>query len=324
MLSLGKLLELTVAGREPAQKTQMTVGGTRLRWLAEGALEVTPPPAHDSGLDLLLSAGVHGNETAPVELLDTLIHAIARGDLRPRVRILFLIGNPAALRRQVRFVEQDINRLFNGRHELSSGLEAIRACELERLAASFFHPPGRQRLHYDLHTSARGSRIEPFALCPWQEGRDPSTSGFAWLRRLGVAAAVLQGRPGVTFSAYSYESLGAEAFSLELGKAQGGVLDLLEHALRGIILGEDDVQAASAAASPAVFSVVREIIKRTDEFRLQLPGGIEDFTELPRGALLAVDSGNTRWLVEEEHARIVFPDDRVAVGLRAGLIVVPA
>ena len=43
MLALGKLLELTLAGREPAQKTQMTVGGVRLRWLGEGALEVRPP-----------------------------------------------------------------------------------------------------------------------------------------------------------------------------------------------------------------------------------------------------------------------------------------
>ena len=43
MLALGKLLELTLAGREPAQKIQLTADGVRLRWLGEGALEVTPP-----------------------------------------------------------------------------------------------------------------------------------------------------------------------------------------------------------------------------------------------------------------------------------------
>ena len=81
MLALGKLLELTLAGREPAEKTQLTVDGVRMRWLAEGALEVRPPEARDNGTDLLLSAGIHGNETAPIELLDALIHAIARGDV---------------------------------------------------------------------------------------------------------------------------------------------------------------------------------------------------------------------------------------------------
>ena len=43
--------------------------------LAEGALEVTPIGARDNGVDLLLSAGIHGNETAPIELLDRLLRA---------------------------------------------------------------------------------------------------------------------------------------------------------------------------------------------------------------------------------------------------------
>jgi len=90
MLALGKLLELTLAGREPAEKNQTTVEGVRLRWLSEGALEVRPPEARDNGSDVLLSSGIHGNETAPIELLDRLLHDIARGDLKPRARILFL------------------------------------------------------------------------------------------------------------------------------------------------------------------------------------------------------------------------------------------
>ena len=40
MLALGKLLELTLAGYEPAAKIQLTPEGARLRWLAEGALEI--------------------------------------------------------------------------------------------------------------------------------------------------------------------------------------------------------------------------------------------------------------------------------------------
>ena len=164
MLALGKLLDLTLADHEPAEKTQVTVEGVRLRWLGEGALEVRPPEARDNGMDLLLSAGIHGNETAPIELLDALLHGIARGDIKPRARVLFLFGNPQAIRRGERFVEQDINRLFNGRHQLSSGFEALRAAELEQFARVFFSLPGRTRLHYDLHTAIRGSKIEQFAL----------------------------------------------------------------------------------------------------------------------------------------------------------------
>jgi succinylglutamate desuccinylase len=130
MLALGKLLELTLAGREPTEKIQLTREGARLHWLGEGALEVTPTAHDDRGLDLLLSAGIHGNETAPIELLDRLLQAIASGQLLPKVRILFLFGNPEAMRRGERYVEHDINRLFDGRHEQSSGFEALRANEL--------------------------------------------------------------------------------------------------------------------------------------------------------------------------------------------------
>ncbi|MFP3527152.1 succinylglutamate desuccinylase/aspartoacylase family protein, partial [Pantoea sp. SIMBA_072] len=82
-----------------------------------------------------------------------------------------LFGNPEAMRRGERYLELDINRLFNGRHELSSGFEALRAAELEQFAPVFFSKPGRSRLHYDLHTAIRGSKIEQFALYPYKEGR---------------------------------------------------------------------------------------------------------------------------------------------------------
>ena len=158
MLALGKLLDLTLAGREPTEKIQLTADGTRLHWLAEGALEVTPIGARDNGVDLLLSAGIHGNETAPIELLERLIRKVAAGTLKPAARVLFLFGNPEAIRRGERYVEQDMNRLFNGRHEEGSGNEAFRAAELERLAQVFFSKTERVHLHYDLHTATPASR----------------------------------------------------------------------------------------------------------------------------------------------------------------------
>jgi succinylglutamate desuccinylase len=330
MLALGKLLELTLAGREPAEKTQLTVGGVRLRWLAEGALEVRPPEGQDNGMDLLLSAGIHGNETAPIELLDELIHEVARGNLKPRARVLFLFGNPEAIRRGERYLEQDVNRLFNGRHELSSGSEALRACALERLAATFFSVPERARLHYDLHTAIRGSKIEQFALYPFKEGREHSRHELARLGAAGMQAVLLQGKASITFSAFTYEQLGAEAFTLELGKArpfghnQQVNLDLLETRLRQLIEGNEPEVDASELGGLRLFNVSREIIKHSDGFRLHLPDDIENFAELAQGYLLAEDLADMRWVVEEAGARIIFPNPGVKNGLRAGLLIVPA
>ena len=330
MLALGKLLELTLAGHEPAEKTQLTVEGVRMRWMSEGALEVRPPAARDNGMDLLLSAGIHGNETAPIELLDQLIRDIARGDLKPRARILFLFGNPEAMRRGERYIEQDVNRLFNGRHEQTSGFEALRACELERLAASFFSLPDRYRLHYDLHTAIRGSKIEQFALYPWKEGRQHSRLELARLRAAGMAAVLLQNKASIVFSAYTYDKLDAESFTLELGKArpfgqnQQVNLQLLEKRLKQIIEGTEPPLEDEPLNGLQLFSVAREIIKHSDAFKLNLPADVENFSELDQGFLLANDLADTRWVVEEQGARIIFPNPKVKNGLRAGILIVPS
>ncbi|UUY06821.1 succinylglutamate desuccinylase [Pseudomonas sp. J452] len=327
MLALGKLLELTLAGREPTEKIQLTREGARLHWLGLGALEVTPPASVDSGLDLLLSAGIHGNETAPIELLDRLLQRIASGQLIPQARILFLFGNPEAMRRGERYIEQDINRLFSGRHEQSSGPEALRANELERLAAAFFSKAGRARLHYDLHTAIRASKIEQFALYPYAEGREHSASELARLRAAGIDAVLLQKKVGITFSSYTYAHLQAEAFTLELGKArpfgqnQEVNLDLLEKRLQQLI--ENNEPADAQLDGLQLFSVAREVIKHSDAFKLNLPSDVENFSELPVGYLLAEDIAGTRWLVEEQGARIIFPNPKVKNGLRAGILIVP-
>ena len=328
MLALGKLLDLTLGGREPGEKTQSTSVGLRLRWLGEGALEVTPPKVDDGTLHLLLSAGIHGNETAPIELLDQLLQDIARGEIVPQARILFLFGSPMAMRAGQRYLEQDLNRLFNGRHESSSGFEALRAAELEQYARTFFSVAGRNRLHYDLHTAIRGSKIEQFALYPYKDGRQHSRRELARLSQAGMQAVLLQSKTSITFSAFTYEQLEAEAFTLELGKArpfgqnEEVNLDRLHKRLVQIIEGKEPAVDDSFDGLQ-LFSVAREIIKHSDHFHLHLPDDLENFSELSKGYLLAEDLAETRWIVEEEGARIIFPNPKVRNGLRAGILIVP-
>ena len=328
MLALGKFLDLTLAGYEPAAKVQVTSDGTRLRWLAEGVLEVTPPQARDSGLDLLLSAGIHGNETAPMELIDRLLRAIAGGVLRPAARMLLVLGNPPAMRRGERFVEQDLNRLFNGAFSLYEGLEALRASDLEHLVSVFFAAgKDRQKLHYDLHTTQRGSQFERFALYPWSEGRVQSRAAIARLARAGIEAVLLQNRSANTFSAYTFSVHQAESFTLELGQArplgqnQGVNVQALESLLSELIEGRETPETEPNL--PALFAVSNEVLKLSDEFVLNLPDNVENFSELPVGYLLARDVGDKHEVINQPGARVIFPNPRVARGQRAAIVVVP-
>lgn len=59
-----------------------------------------------------------------------------------------------------------------------------------------------------------------------------------------------------------------------------------------------------------LFVVAREVIKHSDGFQLHLAPDVENFTALPKGFLLAEDIAGSRWLIEEEGARIIFPNPR--------------
>ncbi|MFH7456855.1 succinylglutamate desuccinylase/aspartoacylase family protein, partial [Pseudomonas syringae pv. tagetis] len=61
---------------------------------------------------------------------------------------------------------------------------------------------------------------EQFALYPWNEGRRHSRLALARPRAAGMSAVLLQNNPSIVFSAYTYDQLGAEDFTMELGKAR--------------------------------------------------------------------------------------------------------
>ncbi|MFX3814447.1 succinylglutamate desuccinylase/aspartoacylase family protein, partial [Streptococcus suis] len=72
-----------------------------------------------------------------------------------------------------------------------------------------------------------------------------------------------------------------------------------------------------------VFTVSREVIKRSDGFKLHLPDDIENFSELPPGYLLAEDAGDETWVIEKGE-RVIFPNPAVKNGLRAAILIVPS
>lgn len=48
---------------------------------------------------VVISAGIHGNETAPIEILNQLVTDLLAGQLPLAARLLVLLGNPPAIRK---------------------------------------------------------------------------------------------------------------------------------------------------------------------------------------------------------------------------------
>lgn len=327
----GSFLAQTLAGKTTLGLPFYLPHGANVQIMDEGVIRFGPRDPQSSPLHLVISCGVHGNETAPVELVERLIAALLSGELKPRARVMFVLGNVAALRAGTRFVQQDMNRLFCRIPEASDDDESRRATMLEMHLMRFFSraiQDDKPRLHYDLHTAIHGSQIEKFAIYPRpNEGQNFQPAAVARLARGGVSAVLLQTSTAPTFSYFSSRHCGATAFTVELGRAapfgQNAALDLsqMEAHLRALIGGEVPMDD-SAPASMQVFRVSREIIKRSEAFELFIDAKTDNFTPLIQGQPLARD-GDQTWTVDEAGARIIFPNPDVAVGQRAGLVIVP-
>jgi succinylglutamate desuccinylase len=291
-------------------------------------------PNQESGKDIVLSCGVHGNETAPIEICNGLIRDLLAQKLIASERTLFLIGNPPAINTGSREVEENMNRLFSGAHSRGAGpvnRERERAKRLEAYVDRFYQGAKgeRQRIHYDLHTAIRASKHEKFAIYPYRPGRAFSGEQIMFLAACGIDTILFHHEPTTTFSYFSSEQYRADAFTIELGKVQpfgqndmtrfATTIEMLSRLIGGQALGLD----AFDAARVNLYQVCRVINKHFDDFQFTFAGDVENFRSFPRGHVLATEGGQ-EIKVEHESEAIVFPNIKVPVGQRAVIMLIPA
>lgn len=299
--------------------------GFTVRVPARGILQVSSASRMLRRPRLLLSVGVHGDETAPIEMLAHLLDALAGEPHALAVDLMVVVGNPAAIAEGKRFIDADLNRMFRpDRGDLQSAAEAVRADAIMRATATFFAGPDADKWHLDLHTAIRPSLYPTFAVVPAIIASPRRDALLGLLAKAGIEAAILNTKPAGTYSAYTASMFGAASSTVELGQVAA--------------LGGNDLGIAAATAAtldgfirtgrllpgderPKVFRVTQELIKHSAAFRMAFGRDTQNFTPMQPGGVIAED-GDIVYRVGEETEYVVFPNPDVRVGLRAGLMVV--
>lgn len=308
---------------------------TQVNVLAEGIISFETIAKNDK--DIVLSCGIHGNETAPIEICDDLVKNILLGKIMVKQRVLFLFGNLPAMDVAQRFIDENMNRLFSGEHQnLATGQqmndERHRAKQLEDVVKNFYlgidSKQDRTRLHYDLHTAIRTSKNDKFAVYPFQNGKAWDKYQLQMLLACGVNTILLSGSPTTTFSYYSVNECNAHAFTVELGKVmpfgQNNMDDFSDvvATLTQLICAKE-LQLKNYTDSDFLIYEVNQVInKQQDDFVLNFAADAANFSDFPKDHLLAFETG-CEYRAQYEGEAIVFPNADVEIGQRALLTLIP-
>ncbi|WP_416397590.1 succinylglutamate desuccinylase [Allohahella sp. A8] len=331
-------------------RAALTPFANDFRWIGHGILEWMPSEPQTSPNEIfVISAGIHGNETAPVELLDQLVEEFRQSPAGAAAPCLFLLGNIEAMQVQQRFLGTNLNRLFGPGSEAEAvvGGNTAEALEQQRarilqLAVRCFQSrfSSSTMVHLDLHTAIRRSEISKFAILPPVE-QTPASSTTKLLNLLlqaaGMQACVRHQESGTTFSGWTAREFGAISATLELGQVKAfGANDLtllneLKQTLRACCSAEarqnrtvpQAIEHFAKGHDMTRFVVHHEIVRTSEGFELHVSDDVANFHALPQGFRLYSAAGAS-YAIDHAEARILFPNPKVEIGHRAGLVVVPA
>jgi succinylglutamate desuccinylase len=344
-IALTRQFEQGFAQTGAENQLSFNVKQAKISLLDTGVLLVEPTKGATPSKSIVISSGIHGNETAPIEIVQQLISDIVTQKIQVKHRTLFIMGNPVAMNIAKRFQTENLNRLFCGKHqELPPCFEKFRASKLEDYVSDFFNAGMTQstsdnssdntsesqvtNYHYDLHTAIRDSKFEKFAIYPYQAGKPWDKEQLSFMASCGVKTILFGHGPSGTFSYFSSANFAAHAFTIELGKVRPfGENDManfqaMTDNLSALVSDEEITLKNFDNNDFNLFEALGDITKVSDKFELYIADKASNFTDYPVGTLLSTDT-NQEYRTTLPGESIVFPNANVGNGQRAVLMVVP-
>lgn len=251
---------------------------------------------------VLVTVGIHGNEPAGLHAMRRVLRDLARHGIRLEGRLSAFVGNRAGLARNVRYVDEDMNRLWT-----RGGVESLRRAdpgadsvergeqrELLDLLEGELDAAAAGVTHLDLHsTSGDGP---PFTIAsgpassravaarlgvPTLLGLDPLIAGtlIEYVGSLGHPAVVLEGGQNDAASTVDHHESAVWAALCDAGAVAPAAVP------GGLALHRDRLARAAGGLPPAIEVAYVHRLAPGEQFEM-LPG-FRNFQSVGAGELLA-------------------------------------
>ena len=270
-----------------------------------------------SGPTVVFFAGIHGNEPAGVFAMNQVIRELKIKQLPIYGQLYAIAGNLQALQHNVRFMEQDLNRIWSMEHlengKPTEGLVSKDEREMEELQKLLTGILGQNRPPYyfiDLHTTS--SDTSPFMVLNDSLLNRKFASNYPLPIILGIEE-YLEGALLSYINELGYVSLGFESGRHDAVDAIKNCIDFVQFTL-GITgltaIAPDEliklkhVIAGSCQVSSKFYEIYYQYeIKNRKQFEMR--PGFTNFQKIDRGTPLAQDNGTA--LVTRRKRQIFMP-----------------
>lgn len=256
--------------------------------------------SNEKGPLLFVTAGVHGNEPSGVQALEKVFKELNKTKPEIKGRIVGVMGNTAALKKDQRFIDEDLNRTWteeNVKKENPDSHEQREMHEIIKVLEKYPENDFTKRYFLDCHTTSSASL--PYISVQQVNDNDEWAHRFPGYKVRGFSDIVYgaidhymsrTGLTGFVFEAGQHTSKESienhegmiwlalkEACGLELEKLSGHPQCVEQFTVKN-------------APEEKTFEIVyRHEIKEEDDFKME--PGYKNFQKIKKGELLATSNG---------------------------------
>lgn len=257
----------------------------------------------DKGPLVVFVAGIHGNEPAGVQALEQLLKQISQHRTILQGRVLALKGNTNALHRKVRYIHNDLNRLWTNDNIARLPMDGNDSSELQEmhqilslLEEAIAHASGRPIYFFDLHTTSGRSR--PFLTINDAMINSKFAENFNDPTILGIEES-LDGAFLSYINQLGYVAVGYEGGQHTDPTSVEHCLSFAKKCLKitGIVDYIPVTNRATAPRSQARFYEISGIHRINPEVGFKMKAGFESFQRVQKGAHVA----------QQQNQEIFFP-----------------